>query len=139
MTFARSPMSYFCKMRQIVLFCVLCVAGLTASAQYSSPTVLGTAGGSHTTATYELSWTMGEGVIMTLDSPSSRLTCGFHQSDQICNGDFDFDGVINTSDMLIFLTSFGCTGVCLGDFDMNNQINTADLLVFLSIFGNSCY
>ena len=116
-----------------------CVFGLTASAQYSSPTVLGTSGGSNTTATYELSWTMGEGVIMTLDSPSSELTCGFHQSDQICNGDFNFDGVINTSDMLMFLAAFGCEGVCIADFDMNSQVNTADLLVFLTIFGNSCY
>ena len=89
--------------------------------------------------TYELSWTMGEGVIMTLDSPSNELTCGFHQSDQICNGDFNFDGVINTSDMLIFLTAFECEGVCIADFDMSGQVNTSDLLVFLTVFGNSCY
>lgn len=126
-------------MRKIFILSVCCVFGLTASAQYSSPTVLGTSGGSNTTATYELSWTMGEGVIMTLDSPSSELTCGFHQSDQICNGDFNFDGVINTSDMLMFLAAFGCEGVCIADFDMNSQVNTADLLVFLTIFGNSCY
>lgn len=118
---------------------VLCFVALSSSAQYATPIVLGSAGGWKTTATYELSWTLGEGVIMTMESSSSILTCGFHQSNQVCTGDLDFDGDVDIVDLLMFLSDFGCQGVCVGDFNFDSQVNTSDLLIFLGVFGNSCY
>lgn len=55
-----------------------------------------------------------------------------------CVGDLDGDGIIATSDLLIFLSAFGCTGTCVADLNEDGLVNTADLLLFLSVFGSSC-
>jgi hypothetical protein len=111
----------------------------TMIGQYSSPEVTATAGGSAITSFIALDWTLGEPVILSLEGASSTITCGFHQSDQICNGDFNFDSQINTSDLLIMLTQMGCNGLCLANLTDDTEVNTSDLLIFLGIFGNSCY
>jgi hypothetical protein len=56
-----------------------------------------------------------------------------------CPGDLNNDGAINASDLLIFLSSFGCSGGC-GVADINNDgsVNAADLLILLSQLGLSC-
>jgi hypothetical protein len=107
--------------------------------QYASPSVLGSAGGSGVYEDMSLSWTMGESVILTLEGTSSELTCGFHQSDQICNGDFNFDGQIDTTDLLTFLVFLPCEIGCLADLNFDGVVDTSDLLIFLSIYGSSCY
>lgn len=60
-------------------------------------------------------------------------------TEQPCPYDYDNNGTVNTADLLIFLSAFGCSSDC-GQYDLNNddQVNTADLLVFLSAFGTNC-
>ncbi|MDZ4823839.1 MAG: hypothetical protein SH856_10310 [Flavobacteriales bacterium] len=56
-----------------------------------------------------------------------------------CLGDFDGNGTVNTSDLLVFMSNFGCTSGCgLFDMDNNGAVNTSDLLIFMSTFGNVC-
>jgi hypothetical protein len=55
-----------------------------------------------------------------------------------CAGDFDGNGVINVSDLLLFSAYYGCTSNCLGDLDGNGLVNVIDLLIFNTIFGTSC-
>lgn len=55
-----------------------------------------------------------------------------------CLGDFDGDGLVSTSDLLIFLANFGCLENCVTDLDGDGAVTTSDLLVFLSVFGTNC-
>ncbi|MBL7942871.1 MAG: hypothetical protein JNM00_08900, partial [Flavobacteriales bacterium] len=50
----------------------------------------------------------------------------------------NFDGVVNISDMLLFVADYGCAGTCIGDLDGNGTVNTADLLMFMGWFGTIC-
>jgi hypothetical protein len=56
-----------------------------------------------------------------------------------CPGDFNGDGLVNTTDMLIFLGSYGCSGLC-GPTDMNGDgfVNSTDLLILLGLYGTIC-
>jgi PKD repeat protein len=56
-----------------------------------------------------------------------------------CAADFNNDGFVGASDMLIFLGAYGCVGAC-GAPDLNNDgfVNTTDLLVFLGAYGSDC-
>ncbi|WP_306641331.1 hypothetical protein [Sanyastnella coralliicola] len=56
----------------------------------------------------------------------------------VCPGDFNFDGVVGVSDLLIFLGDYGCTFQCAGDMDGNDAVTSADLLSFLSALGMPC-
>lgn len=50
-------------------------------------------------------------------------------------GDFNLDCSVDTSDLLSFLSVFGCTEDCdLGDLNGDGEVNTADLLAFLALF-----
>lgn len=55
-----------------------------------------------------------------------------------CTGDFDSNGTINTADMLMLLTEYGCMADCLYDLTGDGQVDTADLLEFLTLFGTDC-
>lgn len=58
-----------------------------------------------------------------------------------CPGDLDGDGLIATTDILIFLSDFGCTpppADCPGDVDGDGATNIADLLMLLGTFGDIC-
>jgi hypothetical protein len=55
-----------------------------------------------------------------------------------CLGDLNFDGTINTADLLLFLGAFGCNSDCIADLDGNLVVNTSDLLLFLGLFGTNC-
>ncbi|MDG2247069.1 MAG: GC-type dockerin domain-anchored protein [Flavobacteriales bacterium] len=112
---------------------------INASAQYSSPEILATSGGTAIVGEVEIAWTFGEAIVLTMEGPSNILTNGFHQSDEFCFGDFDFDGNIAAGDLLIFLTQFSCEGSCIADLNGDGMVNAADLLVFLSVLGTSCY
>jgi len=57
----------------------------------------------------------------------------------LCPGDLNSDGVISTSDVLLFIPMFGCSSNCgASDLNGDGSVNTSDLLIFISIFGNSC-
>jgi hypothetical protein len=56
-----------------------------------------------------------------------------------CFGDFDNNGVINTSDVLLFMAFFGCPSSCgVYDLDGNLVVNNADLLLLMAVFGTVC-
>jgi|GEM_PF-357520 len=56
-----------------------------------------------------------------------------------CAGDFNNDGQINVSDLLLFMANFGCPSTC-GVFDLNGDgpSNVSDLLIFMAVFGTTC-
>lgn len=57
-----------------------------------------------------------------------------------CPGDLDSNGTVNTSDLILFVTSYGCNSEC-GDADLsgNDDVSIADLILLLAAFGNVCY
>jgi len=63
----------------------------------------------------------------------------FNELPSACPEDLNDDGVINTADLLLFMSSFGCTVNC-GDADLSGDgvVNTSDLLLFMSAFGGVC-
>ena len=56
----------------------------------------------------------------------------------LCPGDFDNDGIITVSDVLVSLGNFGCEGDCEADLDQDGITGVTDILEMLSNFGNSC-
>ena len=62
---------------------------------------------------------------------------GFLPSEE-CSCDFDNDGVVGSSDLMLFLAAYGLGWA--GPFDLDNStvIGAQDLLVFLQRFGQSC-
>jgi hypothetical protein len=58
-----------------------------------------------------------------------------------CPGDLDGDGLIATTDILIFLSDFGCVPPppdCPGDVNGDGSTNISDLLLLLGSFGDLC-
>lgn len=53
-------------------------------------------------------------------------------------GDYNFDGAVNSSDLLFLLGSFGCMQNCDTDLDGDDMVTSSDLLVFLTVFGTFC-
>ncbi len=60
-------------------------------------------------------------------------------ADLDCLGDYNQDGSVDVSDLLIFLAEFGCTNNCIADLDGDGIVGAGDLLIFLSVFGTSCW
>jgi spore coat protein A len=60
---------------------------------------------------------------------------------EACIADLSGDGVVDTQDLLAFLSHFGCAlpDICtIGDFNEDENVNVQDLLFFLSAFGEIC-
>lgn len=55
-----------------------------------------------------------------------------------CPADFDQNGLVNTADLLILLTQFGCIGDCPADFNGDGAVDVNDLLIFLTGYGMDC-
>jgi hypothetical protein len=56
-----------------------------------------------------------------------------------CPGDLDGDGQVAVTDVLLFLSDFGCVDIpCVGDTTGDGLTNVDDLLLMLSNFGNVC-
>ena len=53
-------------------------------------------------------------------------------------GDFDSNGIITVSDLLDFITGFGCETDCNGDFDGDGAQTVNDLMVLLNSMGLAC-
>jgi len=56
-----------------------------------------------------------------------------------CIGDFNDDGTVGITDLLILLSAYGCSSNC-GEPDLSSDglVGTADLLIFLSVYGTDC-
>jgi ribosomal protein L31 len=78
--------------------------------------------------------TSGNGIA----SNYASLTIHFFAAQASCDADFNGSGSIDTADLLIFLSNFGCVGVCVGDLNSDLLVNTSDLLAFLAVFGTDC-
>ena len=55
-----------------------------------------------------------------------------------CAADFNFDGLINATDLAVILSDIGCTGSCAGDINADGLVNGSDIGIFLSLFGSVC-
>lgn len=55
-----------------------------------------------------------------------------------CPGDYTGDHQIDVSDMLVFLTEFGCQLSCPTDLNDDGITDSSDLLMFLVVFGSLC-
>jgi len=57
----------------------------------------------------------------------------------LCQADLNGDDQISVSDILIFLSDFGCVlSPCPGDVDGDAQTGVSDLLILLNLFGGFC-
>lgn len=63
---------------------------------------------------------------------------GWEYGLQTCFGDFNDDGLVNSTDLLILLGGFGCIGVCLADLNGDSIVNATDSIIFLGAFGTLC-
>lgn len=57
-----------------------------------------------------------------------------------CAGDFNFDGLVDTADLVVLLGVFGqsVTPGSAGDLNADGVVNTQDLAGFLGVFGTAC-
>jgi len=55
-----------------------------------------------------------------------------------CPGDFNFDGSINSGDLLLLLSEFGCSSDCNYEMVDDGISNVGDLIAFLLVFGLDC-
>jgi choice-of-anchor B domain-containing protein len=55
----------------------------------------------------------------------------------IC-ADFDDNGIVSTTDLLILISEIGCSSSCTSDLSGDGLVGLQDLLVFLSQFGSVC-
>lgn len=55
-----------------------------------------------------------------------------------CLGDLNYDGYIDTIDLLILIGEFECMVACQADLNDTLGVDTTDLLVLLGVYGTSC-
>ena len=55
-----------------------------------------------------------------------------------CAEDFNGDGIVTISDLLVILGDFGCAGDCTCDLNGDALVSIADFLLFLAEFGTDC-
>jgi uncharacterized repeat protein (TIGR01451 family) len=57
---------------------------------------------------------------------------------EVCLGDFDNNGLINATDLLMLLAEFGCNTNCLTDMTGSGTVGAEDMLLFLPLFSSTC-
>lgn len=125
-------------MRYFFLLVIFIFSG-DVSAQSISRSAVTNGGASFEAGGYSISCSYGQFAVATYDPGAATLTQGFQQIDvNPCFGDLNFDGVINTGDLVILLGDFGCQGNCIGDLNNDEVVNTADLVAMLAVFGTIC-
>ncbi|MBI1266535.1 MAG: hypothetical protein GC193_03785 [Cryomorphaceae bacterium] len=55
-----------------------------------------------------------------------------------CLGDLNGDFVVNSADLIFFISDFGCSSNCTVDLTGDDVVNSADFILFLSQYGQSC-
>jgi hypothetical protein len=77
----------------------------------------------HIRSSHDIAWTSDSGAF---------------SSWPLSQGDNDFDGDVDGSDLAAFIGDYGrddCAGDCDGDFDFDGRVDNADLLAFAADFG----
>ena len=71
--------------------------------------------------------------------PAATIEDGSCLDECPCPGDLDGDGIIAVTDILLFLSDYGCdTAPCIGDVDGDDLTTVNDLLLLLSEFSEPC-
>ena len=71
--------------------------------------------------------------------PAATIEDGSCLDECPCPGDLDGDGMIAVTDILLFLSDYGCVAPpCIGDVDGDELSTVSDLLMLLSTFSESC-
>ena len=80
--------------------------------------------------------------------PSYEPICGYYdvtdppeieeEEPVDCPQDLVEDGIVDASDMLMFLANYGCVGDCIGDFNETGNVSISDVLSILAIYGSYC-
>lgn len=76
-----------------------------------------------------------------LGDPACTATYpGLVQSPESCGCPTDLNngGFVDVTDLLLFLTDYGCMSGCTADFNDDGIVNVTDLLIFLTTYGSSC-
>ncbi|MFM1932526.1 MAG: hypothetical protein RL226_1829, partial [Bacteroidota bacterium] len=69
-------------------------------------------------------------MVATSANTHAYYTLGLELIENDCPADFNFDGSINTTDLLILTTNYGCSGVCTGDLNGDGLVGSSDMLTF---------
>ena len=82
---------------------------------------------------------IGLGLVVVANEISSTISIFTVSNNTACFADFDNSGMVDSSDFLILLGSYGCSIDC-GDADLteDGQITIDDVLVFLGAIGALC-
>ena len=117
-------------------------AEIVWSYQETAPQQLGI----NQTQPYEI--LLSESIEMTLTNPGFYKYTVSHEGTMLCassfhitnefTGDFDGDGVIGSTDILVLISDYGCLSNCTIDFNANGSTDINDLLFLLALFGESC-
>ncbi len=120
-------------------------AAATASAQFSIPwSTVDTGGGVSVGGAFSVEGTAGQHDVGTGQSGGAFcLVTAYWEGGRLssdCPGDLNADNIVNTLDLVIFLSQFGTPSPCGGgsDFNYDGTVNTLDLVVFLGNFGINC-
>ena len=80
--------------------------------------------------------------------PTYEPLCGFYDITDVpeiieeppveCLEDIVPNGIVDLSDMLLFLANYGCVGDCIGDFNETGNVSISDVLSILSLYGSYC-
>lgn len=77
------------------------------------------------------------------DDAGNASECSFNvtvspSNQDCCLADYNCDGYISVSDLLILIGDFGCSTGCFADLDGNDIITVADMLIFTGLYGTTC-
>jgi hypothetical protein len=129
-------------MKELITIIILMLGAWSIQGQVSlERQAIGSGGDYHSGPVLQISHTVGEVAITSQLLVDIQITEGFQQYlsvSSVCLGDYNNDGMRNTSDLLILLGGFSCTSSCPTDLNGDDMTNTSDLLIFLGLFGTPC-
>ena len=55
-----------------------------------------------------------------------------------CTEDIAVNGIIDTADILMMLSQYGCENDCSADIDGDDAVSVSDIIALLAVFGQPC-